>query len=132
MNGTSGFAQSEVTEQKLRIEKFVGEYNEMRLKTRAVIDIQHSTPYDFDHLGRILRERYPEYEPYLYDFLCDLGEAMALADLTECDINGRGKFLNRNEAIRILNRDYIFVSDPNSKDDRIVQTRRMAERYVTE
>ncbi|CAE7185837.1 hypothetical protein P3342_008446 [Pyrenophora teres f. teres] len=131
MTGTLDLAQSKVTRKKPPLAKFVGEYNAMRLKMRAELHIHHSTAYDFDHLKRTIRENYPEYEPYLYDFLCDLGEAMALADLVECDINGRGEFLNRNDAIWILKRDYIFVSDPNSNADRTVQTQNTAEKYVT-
>lgn len=71
MSGTAGSAQSKAVGKKLPIEKWVGKYNARRLETRAGIDMEHWTKYDFNVLNAILIKRYPEYEPYLYDFLCE-------------------------------------------------------------
>jgi len=48
----------------------------------------------------------------------------------ECGVNGRGEFIDRSDVIQVLCRDYVFVSDPNSTEDRTVQSRAKAEKYV--
>jgi len=71
MSGTAGSAQSNAVEKKLPIEEWVGRYNERRLSTRAGISMDYWTKYDFNNLNAVLTKHYPEYEPYLYEFLCE-------------------------------------------------------------
>lgn len=49
-----------------------------------------------------------------------------------CERDAHGKFVDRNAAIGELNRDYVFVSDPNNKDDCITQSEKKAEQFVEE
>jgi len=71
MCGTAGSAQSNAVEKKLPIEEWVGRYNTQRLVIRAGISMDYWTKHDFNVLKAVLTKHYPEYEPCLYEFLCE-------------------------------------------------------------